>query len=242
MQLQEVCLFPRPNDRTLVSKLNSTHAKFVWCPCLPVSSRRHWCLVFNPLFRKNPAFGQAEKRLEANHFVVFHAPGSVAYCVDGFVVKNKECAPSVRCHVPLFVLRFLHTCMSMLLHYQPFLDLLDSSSWPALRSLCPRPHGSCRSDSQVTLPCFCLFLDPLRLLSELSPSSFALAVHRQELGKLTDDLKSTHSHFIRCLRPNATRQPRFAHLGLRCVTLLCTTVCMSSVSLNQRTLPVSLLT
>jgi hypothetical protein len=30
MQLQEVCLFPRPNDRTLVSKLNSTHAKSVF--------------------------------------------------------------------------------------------------------------------------------------------------------------------------------------------------------------------
>ncbi len=108
-QLQEACLYPRPNDRTFLTKLNSLHARCgpALLQCRVVlrrlsgttvrgkgSCERRWflCAVES---RRNAAYGTKSTKPDTTLFSIQHSVEHVSYAVDGFIQKNKDRLPMV---------------------------------------------------------------------------------------------------------------------------------------------------
>lgn len=131
-QLSEACMYPRPNDGGLVTKLGALHARWaarggslspvvlcVTCECQCVTQaglvgRKAmvrwwqaglWLLVLPSLCRRNPCFSRpADRKLEGSHFVITHSTGPVTYGAEGFIYKNRDRITSVGCCAQVGVL------------------------------------------------------------------------------------------------------------------------------------------
>ena len=113
-------------------------------------------------------------------FTIHHYAGSVQYDADGFLIATAD-------SLPHDLQQLVHTCKD-----QSISQILCSG----------QSHGSSGSSNSTSIQ----FLQRSRSRKSMNKQKATLASKfRKQLGNLVKMLKSTSSHFIRCLKPNHTR-------------------------------------
>jgi myosin heavy subunit len=184
--LDEESKFPRANDLTLIEKLEKT-------------------------FLKRPEFERP--RTQNLQFVIQHYAGPVSYCISGFLEKNRDL-------LSVNVLDCMKKSESLFVADLFTASISDTGS---LNDNDPRPPNNRRTVKSILL---CKPLEKNGVKEESrtknnnkkarrptnddnhgSVSKTLSGYFKNSLAKLLEKLISAEPHFVRCIRPNALKQP-----------------------------------
>ena len=142
---------------------------------------------------KNPKFAKPppKKRVHEAHFVLGHYAGDVEYNIIDWLDKNKD--PLNNSVVKLLQKSTLKTLVDCWADYVSPEDA-NTSGGGGKKGGKRQKGGSFQTVSSL---------------------------HRQSLGNLMTNLRSTHPHFVRCIIPNEIKKPGFMHGGLVLHQLRC---------------------